>query len=259
MMIQTITTRLVNAFTNQKDHGNPAAVCIVDNFPNFIEMQKIATKNNLSETSFVKRKTNNDFDIRWFTPISEAPICVHATLASAHILYEDEIIPRNQGISFFNGKNKFTAHINSRWIDLNFPSIKVVHSSSNKIIHQILKNVTTIYLGVSENILFVELKNENEVISFVPNLELISSLPHRALLITSKSIKYDFVSRYFAPSVGINEDPVCGSAHCRLIPYWSTKLKKNKMIAYQVSKRGGIIQCTNLGHRLIISGQAITQ
>jgi len=248
----------VNTFTKNINHGNPAAVCIVDNFLDLAEMQKIATKNNISETAFLKRTSENNFAIRWFTPVSEAPICVHATLASAHILYENNIIEKHTEINFFNTENQFTACRTDEWINLNFPNIKVIEAKSNKIINTILKNLNIIYLGISENILFVELKYNSEVKNFIPDLKLISSLPYRALLITSKDDEYDFISRYFAPSVGIDEDPVCGSAHCRLIPYWAKKLKKNTMVAYQASKRGGIIKCKNLDNRVMISGQAIT-
>ena len=128
----------------------------------------------------------------------------------------------------------------------------------NKLINEILKNCNVEYLGLSENILFVELKDKNEVKNFIPNLNLILKLPYRALLITSKDDEYDFISRYFAPSVGIDEDPVCGSAHCRLIPYWSKKLDKDSMMAYQASKRGGVIKCHNLTDKVIISGKTIT-
>ena len=248
----------VNAFTKNINSGNPAAVCIVDNFLDPAEMQRIATKNNISETAFLKRISDNNYDIRWFTPVSEAPICVHATLASAHILYKNNIIEKHIEINFHNNGNLFTASRTDEWIHLNFPSIKVIEAKSNKIIDTILKNLNVIYLGVSENILFVELRYNSEVKNFIPDLKLIASLPYRALLITSKDDEYDFISRYFAPSVGIDEDPVCGSAHCRLIPYWAKKLKKDTMIAYQASKRGGVIKCKSLDNRVMISGQAIT-
>lgn len=250
--------RFVNAFTININYGNPAAVYVVNNFPNTAEMQKIATKNNVSETAFLKKIYENNFNIRWFTPVSEAPICVHATLASAHVLYENDIVKKHEKINFFNANNNFTTFKKSDWINLDFPSINVVEIESNKMIDEILKNLNVVYLGISKNILFAELKYNDEVRNFIPNLKLILSLPYRALLITSKDDKYDFISRYFAPSVGIDEDPVCGSAHCRLIPYWAKKLKKDEMIAYQASKRGGIIKCKNLGERVLISGQAIT-
>jgi predicted PhzF superfamily epimerase YddE/YHI9 len=257
-MKQPITITFVNAFTTSANHGNPAAVCIIDDFPDIIEMQNISTKNNISETAFLKNTSKNNFDIRWFTPVSEAPICVHATLASAHVLYQNKIIEKNTEINFFNSNNKFIASEMNGWISLNFPSINIAEMKSSKVIDEILKNLNIVYLGLSGNILFAELRYNNEVRNFIPNLELISSLPYRALLITSKDTKYDFISRYFAPSVGIDEDPVCGSAHCRLIPYWAKKLKKDEMIAYQASMRGGIIRCKDLGDRVIISGQSIS-
>ena len=141
---------------------------------------------------------------------------------------------------------------------MNFSSFSLRPKALNHTISTILRGYSINYIGISQNILFVELASSYEVRTFIPNLQLIASLPYRALLITSKDDKYDFISRYFAPSVGIDEDPVCGSAHCRLIPYWSQKLKKDSMIAYQASERGGIIKCKNLKNGVIISGQAVT-
>ena len=250
--------KVVSAFSNSVESGNLAAVYIMDKLPSLSYMQSIATKNNLSETAFVKNISQNQYQIRWFTPNSEAPICVHATMASAHILYENNLINPNSNIEFFNSNNKYTASKTINWINLNFPSITVKQTQPNRIEDEILKNCNVQFLGVSENILFAELKDKSEIINFIPNLNLILKLPYRALLITSRDQEFDFISRYFAPIVGIDEDPVCGSAHCRLIPYWSKKLKKDKMIAYQASKRGGIIKCQNLRDRVLISGQAIT-
>jgi predicted PhzF superfamily epimerase YddE/YHI9 len=253
-----ITNSIVNAFSDSISSGNPAAVYIVDAFPSSDEMQKIAIKNNLSETAFLKNINNNQYQIRWFTPNSEAPICIHATLASAHCLYEKNIVNDDDSIEFLNLNNKFVASKTFSWINLNVPSIEIRIIKPNKLINEILKNCNVEYLGLSENILFVELKDKNEVKNFIPNLNLILKLPYRALLITSKDDEYDFISRYFAPSVGIDEDPVCGSAHCRLIPYWSKKLDKDSMMAYQASKRGGVIKCQNLTDKVIISGKTIT-
>ncbi len=253
-----IANSIVNAFSDSISSGNPAAVYIVDDFPSSDEMQKIATKNNLSETAFLKNINKNQYQIRWFTPNSEAPICIHANLASAHCLYENDLVNYDDSIEFLNLNNKFIASKTLDWINLNAPSIEIKAIQSNKLINEILKNCNVEYLGLSENILFAELKDKNEVRNFNPNLNLILKLPYRALLITSRDDEYDFISRYFAPSVGIDEDPVCGSAHCRLIPYWAKKLGKNNMIAYQASKRGGVIKCQNLKDKVIISGKTIT-
>ena len=249
--------KFVNAFTKSVDQGNPAVVYIVDNFPSSQKMQSLSTKHNVSETVFIKNVFQNDFKIRWFTPISEAPICGHATLASAHILYHYNLVTKEYPINFIHYKSIYSVDKSNNWINLHFPKIDIKRISSNLTIDQIFQNYNQLYLGVSDNIILVELKNASEIEHFVPNFNLISLLPYRALLITSKHEYYDFISRYFAPSVGINEDPVCGSAHCRLIPYWAKKLHKSKMIAYQASKRGGIVKCQNFNDRVIISGQAI--
>jgi PhzF family phenazine biosynthesis protein len=250
--------RLVNAFSNELHSGNPAGVCIVDDFPEIEEMQEIATKVNVSETAFIKELSKNQYYIRWFTPNSEAPICIHATLASAHVLYKNKLVDKGEKIIFCNVQKELVASQDDGWISINAPSINITPHGLNHTLSKILEGYKVEYIGLSQNVLFVEFDRSQEIRAFIPKLHLISSLPYRALLITSKDEKYDFISRYFAPSVGINEDPVCGSGHCRLIPYWSKKLNKDSMIAYQASERGGIIKCKNLENRVIISGQSIT-
>ena len=251
--------KYVNAFSTNVYNGNPAVVCIMDEFPENHIMQNIATINNVSETSFVKRVHQNIFIIRWFTPVSESPICAHATLAAAYVVYKSYSTLRKFNLFFINSNNVFIANKNYYWIDLIFPKILTRSIPYDSMFDTIFKNHNIIYIGVSKNILFVELKNNIEIKRFVPDFYFIALLPYRALLITSKDDKYDFISRYFAPSVGINEDPVCGSAHCRLIPYWSKKLNKDKMVAYQMSKRGGVIKCQNLSNRVVISGQVVEE
>ena len=250
--------KFVTAFSDNPSSGNPAAVYLIKDFPSDKIMQGLSTKMNLSETAFVKKLSSNNYHIRWFTPVSEAPICVHATLASAHVLYEEMLVDENVEIKFFNAQRKFIAFQKDGWINMNFPSFSLKPKALDHTISTILRGYSINYIGTSQNILFVEFSHNHEVRAFIPNLQLIASLPYRALLITSKDDKCDFISRYFAPSVGIDEDPVCGSAHCRLIPYWSQKLKKDSMIAYQASERGGIIKCKNLKNGVIISGQAVT-
>lgn len=252
----------VVAFSPNKNSGNPAAVYVVRSFPSRQQMQNIATKESFSETSFICLKGDNLYYIRWFTPTSEAPICAHATLAAAFVLYNNSFVKKDKKIFFLNHKNIFTAWIEGNWISLLFPSYQVtsyvtsVTEKTLNTVQNILQGHKHLFIGVSKNVLFVELIDEVSVNFFKPNLALIKKLPFRALLITAQGTKYDFVSRYFAPSVGIDEDPVCGSAHCRLIPYWSHKLSLNHMIAYQSSKRTGVIRCENLKSSVVIKGQA---
>ena len=250
--------KFVTAFSDNVNSGNPAAVYLIDRFLKDEVMQELSAKINLSETAFVKKLSLNNYHIRWFTPTSEAPMCGHATLASTHVLYENMLVRKNAKIKFFNNRKSFIVFQESDWICMNFPSFKLKAKALDKTLSSILQGYTISYIGISQNILFVELLHSHEVQTFIPKLDLIASLPYRALLITSKDDQYDFISRYFAPSVGIPEDPVCGSAHCRLIPYWSQKLKKDSMIAYQASERGGVIKCENLKNGVIISGQAVT-
>ncbi len=248
----------VTAFSNKADSGNPTAVYLANDFPDDKVMQELSTKMNLSETAFIKKSFSNNYHIRWFTPTSEAPICIHATLASAHVLYENGLVGKDSKIGFLNAKKEFIVSQKNSWINTKFPSFRLKPKALDHTISAILQGYSINYVGTSQDILFVEFLYNHEVHAFIPKLSLIASLPYRALLITSRDDKYDFISRYFAPSVGITEDPVCGSAHCRLIPYWSQKLKKDSMIAYQASERGGIIKCKNLKNRVIISGQAVT-
>jgi PhzF family phenazine biosynthesis protein len=252
----------ITAFSNKEESGNPAAIYIVDDFFSTAKMQSISTKENLSETAFVRKIADGKYHIRWFTPVSEAPICIHATLAAAYALYNDNYVDSKKEIIFTDGKQLFNVWLKDGWVSLVFPNISIIDyqnmgaTQELHLLERILRKSAYNYIGKSENILMVEFENEEMVNDFIPDLESIKQLPFRALLITSASKKYDFISRYFAPIVGIDEDPVCGSAHCRLIPYWAEKLAKDKMIAYQASSRGGVIKCENLKNKVVISGQA---
>ena len=254
--------KYVTAFSDKEESGNPAAIYIVDDFFSTAKMQSISTKENLSETAFVKKIAEGKYHIRWFTPVSEAPICIHATLAAAYALYNENYVDSKEGIIFTDGKQLFDVWLKDGWVSLVFPNIPIIDyqdiatTKELQLLKKILVKSTYNYIGKSENILMVEFENEGMVNDFIPDLELIKQLPFRALLITSRSKEYDFISRYFAPIVGIDEDPVCGSAHCRLIPYWAEKLAKDEMIAYQASSRGGVIKCGNLKNKVVISGQA---
>ena len=252
---------IVDAFSAKSFAGNPAAVFIVQDFPTTDLMQNIASEMNLSETTFAKKIANNSYHIRWFTPNSEAPLCGHATIAAMHILIEKGIEKINTEIIFQSLSGELKAIHQDQYITLNFPKYVPTPVEFNKKLQAIV-NAEPIYTGFAENCFLIEFESSSKIANINPDLRLLKELECRALIITSKGdgnfIKYDFISRYFAPKVGIDEDPVCASAHCRLIPYWSDKLKKDKLIAYQLSKRGGIIKCQNIEDRVLISGQAIT-
>ncbi|CAL7960848.1 Uncharacterized isomerase BH0283 [Alphaproteobacteria bacterium] len=249
---------VVDTFTNRPFSGNPAAVCLVQEFPKIEIMQNIAYEMNLSETTFVKHIEKLHYHIKWFTPNSEAPLCGHATIAAVHVLVGEGFVPPDQFLTFDSLSGKFEVSHHKGWFNLNFPCYETKPFASNVNLPQIV-NQNPIYVGLTENCILAEFAEPEQVVNLVPNLSLLAKLPYRALIVTSRDTEYDFISRYFAPKVGIDEDPVCGSAHCRLIPYWNKRLGKTEFTAYQASKRGGVIRCKILSNdRVLISGQAVT-
>ena len=253
---------IVDAFADKRFVGNPAAVLIVQDFPDLVTMQNIAAELNLSETAFVKRLGISHYHIRWFTPNSEAPLCGHATIAAVHVLMELGIEKNAMSIKFESLSGQLIAESDKPWITLNFPRYVAQHVIPSAQLLAVIKDHFPVYVGFAQDCFLIELKHSSQVVDLKPDLGLLSEIECRALIVTSKGYddfhEYDFISRYFAPRVGINEDPVCASAHCRLIPYWSAKFGKRSLLAYQASKRGGIISCEDLQNRVLISGTAIT-
>lgn len=246
----------VDTFTSNLFSGNPAAVCPLDEWLPDKVMQSIANNNNLSETAFFINKKNNFF-IRWFTPKVEIDLCGHATLAAAHIIYTEMNYETNYIKFKINSGDVLNVIRSNNRLNLNLPACKL------KTIDQTLEELSDIF-GIrpkfffSGNYALVVFSNENEIKKIVPNFDKLEKFPYDGIIATAKGKNVDFVSRFFAPKLGIKEDPVTGSAHCELIPYWSDVLKKKKMIARQLSLRGGELHCTNLGSRVIIGGKAIT-
>ncbi len=247
----------VDAFTSKPFKGNPAGVCIVDEFPSQEYMQNISIELAYSNTAFTKKLGDNLYSIKWFTVFSEAPLCGHATIGTMHILAQNGLIDTSREVRFETASGPISATISGTWYNLNFPVYEVNEIKITDELRSVI-NTNPVYTGFAQNCYFIELENKSALASLAPNLELLKRLDCRALIATSKGDEYDFHSRYFAPKVGINEDPVCASAHCRLIPYWSEKLGKTEMIAYQLSTRGGEVRCKNLGNRVLISGEAVT-
>lgn len=247
----------VDSFTSKPFAGNPAGVCITDSPLNDSQMQNIAAELNASETAFLV-KQDCGYSLRWFTPETEVDLCGHATLASAHILYENTYMKPNEKVIFNTKSEILSAQKNGDMITLDFPIKPVTQIETPQTIIKLL-GVKPIYCGKSRMDLLVELDNEEEVRALKPNLTLLSDLSEiRGLIVTSTSKDYDFISRFFAPSVGVAEDPVTGSAHCSLIPYWNERLGKTKFKAYQASMRGGELFCELKGDRVNISGNAVT-
>jgi PhzF family phenazine biosynthesis protein len=250
---------VVDAFSSAPFKGNPAAVIIVDEFPAETLMQNIAAEMRHSQTAFVKKLADKHFHIRWFSPNSEAPICGHATVASFHVMLKLGMVSYDSKVIFesMHGQLIVMAEKNG-WITLNFPQMFVTDiSPAEQEEYSAVVDNKPLFIGFSQGCIFMEYSNKQEIINLQPNLERLEKIACRALIVTSRDDEYDFVSRYFAPKVGIPEDPVCASAHCRLIPYWANKLQKQEMIALQASKRGGILKCKNLVNRVLIAGQAV--
>jgi PhzF family phenazine biosynthesis protein len=247
----------VNAFTKNQFQGNPACVFLGDHFPE--NMQEIAAELNVSETTFVKRLGGNHFHIRWFSPKDEAPLCGHATLAATHILYTNQYL-NTASVSFTSLAGPLTVHVENDLYTLDFPKKAITPAKIYDPISNALGNPDIQSIYQDDLIYIALLKDPLAVRDLTPSLELIEKIDCRAVAVTAPGFgQYDFVSRYFAPRVGIPEDPVCGSLHCRIAPFWAERLKKEKMLAYQFSKRTGELSLTYLGgERVLIGGHAVT-
>ena len=251
----------VDAFTDQPFHGNPAGVCPLSHeLPDTI-LQAIAREMNLSETAFFL-PINNGFHLRWFTPLKEVDLCGHATLATAHILWQEGYLQTDQMALFSTLSGELRAKKQGQWIEMDFPRGTVPQQEQH---HGAILQA----LGIREIVFMaayrpdrylIELPDAAQVRCCSPNFSQLSEIGVDRIMITARSDdpRYDFVSRYFAPGAGINEDPVTGSAHTYLTPYWAAKLNKTDLHAYQASARGGILQLHLTQDRVIIRGQAIT-
>ncbi|MBV7553764.1 PhzF family phenazine biosynthesis protein [Pseudomonas sp. PDM28] len=242
----------VDAFSNQPFSGNPAMVYRLDTWLADELMQKIAAEHNLAETAFVVRE-GQGWHIRWFTPTTEVPLCGHATLASAHVLFEvyKEPVERLDFICT-SGPLSVTREDGRLWLD--FPSITASPVSVISDIERALGVEAVEVLASNE--LFVVLESEQAVLDCKPDMVALAKLPWLGAIVTARGEQHDFVSRYFAPAIGINEDPVTGSTHCLLIPYWSKRLDKSSLTACQRSTRGGELFCRLEGERVKIGGDA---
>jgi PhzF family phenazine biosynthesis protein len=249
---------LVDAFTDKPFAGNPAAVCLLPEPHAELWMQHVAQEINQSETAFLCRQSDS-FELRWFTPTVEIDMCGHATLASAHVLWEEAHLEPTEQARFDTRSGLLIAERKDDWIELDFPEDpeeQVVPPSDLAI----ALGVTPNYVGKNRFDYLVEVSSEDIVQSMNPDLSLLVTLPADGVIVTSPadSPEYDFVSRYFAPRIGINEDPVCGAAHCCLGPFWRNRLGKNEFVAYQASSRGGIVRVRLSGNRVYLKGKAVT-
>ncbi len=252
----TIETYKLDAFTNKPFSGNPAAVCLLDKWIDAEIMQNIASENNLAETAFLVPK-DNYYEIRWFTPAVEVELCGHATLASAYVLMEIKKLIVDTAIFHSSLSGELSVHkIDSGLFELNFPSDKYTPCAIPELVTKSL-NILPLecYKGKTDYLLVYASQTEIENIS--PNLSVLSKADGRGIIVTAPGVDSDFVSRFFAPQSGINEDPVTGSAHTTLTPYWSKRLNKTKLEAIQLSKRKGFLTCTLKNERTLIAGGVV--
>lgn len=246
----------VDSFTGEAFRGNPAGVAILADRKSDEWMQSVAKEMNLSETAFLY-KNESLYDLRWFTPAVEVDLCGHATLAGAHVLWEMGYLNRTETAHFSTRSGELRARFIDGWIELDFPLREVTRTTLPEEVRRAL-NVDIVFAGMCGDEFLVEVESEEVVKKVDPDFGLLSRIASGGIMVTAPSSRYDFVSRFFAPHVGINEDPVTGSAHCALGPYWREKLKKDEMIACQVSARGGIVK-VRVGHeRVMLLGQAVT-
>ena len=248
----------VDAFTDQPFAGNPAAVCVLREPVAEDWMQKVAREMNLSETAFLY-PAGDGFNLRWFTPAAEVDLCGHATLASAHILWEQGFLSPVNPARFYTKSGLLSAVRKDTWIELDFPAEP---EKQTEIPQDLFKAFGTPaeYVGKNRFDFILEFESAETVRKMSPDFTLLSALSARGFIVTSRSDAgvYDFVSRFFAPAAGVNEDPVTGSAHCCLGPYWARKLGKNELTGYQASARGGVVKVRVGDDRVYIAGQAVT-
>jgi len=249
----------VDAFTSELFSGNPAAVCLLDEKYPDEWMQALAAEMNLSETAFVaQRNESNEFNLRWFTPTVEVDLCGHATLAAAHVLWEEKQVCSNQIIHFHTRSGLLNVARREGLIELDFPLDPVSGATPPQGMEAAL-GLHAVYVGKGHDDYLIAVETEQVVRELTPDFSQLAKIPARGFCVTAPGEEedIDFVSRFFAPGSGIDEDPVTGSAHCTLVHYWAARLGKQHFTARQISKRGGTVVVTVKGERVVLSGQAV--
>jgi PhzF family phenazine biosynthesis protein len=248
----------VDAFTDAPFAGNPAAVCLLQGPADAGWMQNVAREMNLSETAFLHPE-GPAHRLRWFTPTVEVDLCGHATVASAHALWETGRAPRGGRIDFLTRSGRLSAEQNGAWIELDFPAKPVAPAEAPGDLLGAL-GVDARFVGRNQFDYLVEVDAEKTVRGLAPDSRRLASLPVRGVIVTSRADEpaWDFVSRFFAPGSGMDEDPVTGSAHCALGPFWSERLGKHELVGYQASARGGVVRVRVAGDRVRLGGQEVT-
>jgi PhzF family phenazine biosynthesis protein len=248
----------VDAFTNKPFAGNPAAVCLLPEPREERWMQDVAREMNLSETAFLVGQ-GEGYNLRWFTPTVEVELCGHATLASAHALWEGGHLRPDDQARFYTKSGPLTAARHGDWIEMDFPAKPEEPAAPPEGLGRAL-GAEMKYVGRSQFDYLIELDSEKTVRELKPDFTLLKTVPARGTMVTSRATTegFDFVSRFFAPASGVDEDPVTGSAHCTLGPFWKKHLGKDEFLAYQASARGGVVRVRVAGERVILGGQAVT-
>jgi PhzF family phenazine biosynthesis protein len=250
---------VIDAFTAEPFHGNPAAVCLLTGPPPADAwMQSLAAEMNLSETAFLQPQADG-IGLRWFTPTREVDLCGHATLASAHFLWENGIVAPHETARFHTRSGLLTALTKDGWIELDLPALPARQTQPPAGLLEALGGPSVVYMGMSRSDLLVEVASASAVRQLQPDMARLAAVDVRGVIVTAKGdAEYDCISRCFYPRFGIPEDPVTGSAHCVLAPYWAQKLGKSKLRAYQASARGGELRLQLKADRVAIAGQAVT-
>jgi PhzF family phenazine biosynthesis protein len=257
-----IPISVVDAFSEQPFRGNPAAVCLPPGDRDAAWMQSVAAEMNLAETAFLRPRAPGEFDLRWFTPLVEVDLCGHATLASAHRLWEEGVAGPG-AIRFHTRSGVLTASRAGAEIELDFPSAPPRESSPPPGLAEAL-GAPFVWSGATAlDDLLVEMVDERAVRNLEPDFVALSRIPARGIVATAAAAHpgesgYDYVSRFFAPRVGIDEDPVTGSAHCALAPFWAGRLGRFQLVGWQASARGGFVRTRLAGTRVVLGGRAVT-
>jgi PhzF family phenazine biosynthesis protein len=249
----------VDAFTDTPFAGNPAAVCLLPAPRDEAWMQAVALEMNLSETAFLVRRDDTSYDLRWFTPTVEVDLCGHATIASAHVLWEEGHLPPGVQARFHSRSGLLTADRDGDWIELDFPATPAEPTDAPPGLIEAL-GATALYCGRTRFDYFVELDSEATVRALTPDMSLLKTVRTRGTIVTSRASTdgFDYVCRFFGPRWGVDEDPVTGSAQSALGPYWQQRLGKDDLLGYQASPRGGIVRVRPRGDRVRIAGKAVT-
>lgn len=248
---------VVDAFTSVPFAGNPAAVVPLEAWPADGWLQNLAREMNLSETAFIV-PSSTGYELRWFTPMVEVDLCGHATLATAKILAHLGQLPDGGEVSFSTRSGILKTARFGEELQLNFPAQPATPTSAPPNLSQSL-GITPLYVGYNGSDYLVEVESQQQVRSLAPDFKQLAQVPCRGVMVTAiaSEPRFDFVSRFFAPRAGIDEDPVTGSAHCCLGPYWGAKLQKQSLVGHQVSSRGGIVHVTVSSQRVLLSGSAV--